>query len=80
MADTFAHWLGYLDASAIRIRVIFTQAAGSGLTSLDVIARAIHDHHSFPWHMFMRLYPEEWTNAVDAIQEGWKQPILWVAG
>lgn len=29
VADTFAHWLGYLDAPAVRVRIIIAQAAGS---------------------------------------------------
>lgn len=34
-------WMGFLPVSAIRLRVALDQAAGSGLTSLDVIARAV---------------------------------------
>lgn len=74
VADTFARWLGCLDAPTIRVRVIIAQAAGSGLTCLDVIARAIHEHPTFPWHMLMRLFPEEWANAVDVIQRVGNNP------
>lgn len=56
-------WAGFLPTSAIRLRVALDQASGSGLTSLDVIARAIAEHPHFPWYLVKRLYPEEWASA-----------------
>lgn len=67
VGSIFARWLSFLQAPAIRLRVIIAQATGSGLTALDVIARAVFEHPKIPWHILMRLYPEEWGNTVDAL-------------
>lgn len=56
-------WLAYIPQHALRVRVVLAQAAGSGLTSLDVIARAIHENPSFPWVLIQRMYPDQWDNA-----------------
>lgn len=61
-------WLQYIPAPAVRLRVILNQATGSGLTSLDTIARAIHLHPNFPWHMIQRLYPDDWARAIQALR------------
>lgn len=64
----FETWYQLIPPSAIRCRVVLLQAAGSGLTALDVIARAIKTFPAFPWFKIARMYPEEWTAALIAIQ------------
>ncbi|APG78772.1 hypothetical protein [Sanxia atyid shrimp virus 4] len=61
-------WMTFIPGSAVRCRVILQQSAGSGMTSLDVIAKAIHEHPSFPWTNLGRLYPGEWINALTALE------------
>lgn len=60
-------WAEFLPAGAVRLRVALDQARGSGLTGLDVVARAIHEHPHFPWHLIMRMYPAEWAAVRTAI-------------
>ncbi|KAL0967482.1 hypothetical protein UPYG_G00252810 [Umbra pygmaea] len=67
MPAIMRRWLGMVPAGAVRLRVLLSQAAGSGLTSLYVIARAIHEHPDFPWPYIARLYPAEWRAAGTAI-------------
>lgn len=62
----FARWLRHVPRAAIRLRVLLSQAAGSGVTSLDMIAEALSAHVDFPWHMVARRYPDEWA----AVQQG----------
>lgn len=68
MPKIMLRWLGLIPAYALRLRVVLAQASGSGLTSLDVIARAIHEHPHFPWVLVRRMYPEQWDNAQRAIR------------
>nr|UVF58769.1 MAG: S protein [Salarius guttatus piscichuvirus] len=67
MPRIMRRWLRQVPTAAIRLRVLLAQAAGSGLTSLDVIARAVHAHPEFPWPLIRRLYPEEWEAAGRAL-------------
>lgn len=57
----FSRWLRHVPRAAIRLRVLLSQAAGSGVTSLDIIAEAVATHADFPWHLIQRKYPEEWA-------------------
>lgn len=63
MPAIIRRWLTYIPQHALRVRVVLAQAAGSGLTSLDVIARAIHENPAFPWILVQRMYPDQWDNA-----------------
>nr|WET19891.1 MAG: nucleoprotein [Sea turtle neural virus 1]WET19895.1 MAG: nucleoprotein [Sea turtle neural virus 1] len=67
MPGIMRRWLEHIPAAAIRLRVVLAQAAGSGLTTLDVIARAIHEHPHFPWPLIRRMYPDEWVNVGQAV-------------
>nr|XP_055068187.1 uncharacterized protein si:dkey-81e3.2 [Misgurnus anguillicaudatus]XP_055068188.1 uncharacterized protein si:dkey-81e3.2 [Misgurnus anguillicaudatus] len=67
MPGIMRRWLEFVPAGAIRLRVILSQAAGSGMTSLDVIARAVHEHPEFPWPLVIRMYPQEWIAAQRAL-------------
>lgn len=67
MPGIMRRWLEHIPAAAIRLRVVLAQAAGSGLTTLDVIARAIHEHPDFPWPLIRRMYPDEWVNVGHAV-------------
>lgn len=60
-------WIRHLPVSAVRLRVILDQASGAGLTNLDVVARALHEHPHFPWDIIRRLFPKEWEAAKQAI-------------
>lgn len=42
--------------------------------SLDVVARAIHEHPTLPWHIAMRLYPNEWVNAIKVLRNAIDNP------
>lgn len=55
MPRIIRQWLAFILAHAIRVRVVLAQAAGSGLTSLDVIARAIHENPTFPWVLIKQM-------------------------
>lgn len=46
---TFTRWLHLVLEGEIQLRVLLAQAAGLGLTSLDMIAEAITSHDDFPW-------------------------------
>lgn len=80
IGDIFARWLANLPVSAVRLRVIVAQATGSGLTSLDVFARTTHQHLDFPWQMIERLYPDQWRNAVEAVQRVGNNPYYGYRG
>lgn len=67
MPGIMRRWLGFVAAGAVRLRVLLAQAAGSGLTFLDVIARAINGHSDFSWPYVARMYPQEWPAAGRAI-------------
>lgn len=67
MPGIMRRWLSHIPAGAIRMRVVLSQAAGSGMTSLDVIARAVHEHPEFPWPLIEQMYPQEWDAAHRAI-------------
>ena len=68
MGDILRQWKECLPGGCIRLRVCLAQAAGSGLVSLDVFARALNEHRRFPWPHVMRLYPGQWDAAVLALR------------
>nr|XP_023657050.1 uncharacterized protein LOC111838379 isoform X1 [Paramormyrops kingsleyae] len=80
VASTFRRWLSYLPVPALLLRVVMARAAGSRLIRLDVVARAIHEHPTFPWHIAMRLYPDEWANAVSALRHVGDNPYYGYRG
>jgi len=49
IGDVLRQWTACLPGGCIRLRVCLAQAAGSGLVSLDMFARALREHKLFPW-------------------------------
>ncbi|XP_054826224.1 uncharacterized protein LOC129323677 [Eublepharis macularius] len=75
VAEVFRRWLLFIPVPTRRLRVCLAQAADSELMSLDVIAMALHKHPTFPWYKVMRMYPQEWKNAVMALKLVGSNPI-----
>jgi len=68
IGDVLQHWTARLPGGCIRLRVCLAQAAGSGLVSLYMFARALREHKHFPWPLIQRLYPDQWAAAVLTLQ------------
>lgn len=65
-------WFGFLPEEALRLRLTISQAAGTGLTSLNVIGQALNTFPNFCWQRVAHLYVSEWANfrtAVEAVGE-----------
>lgn len=74
MPRILRRWLGFVPAHTVPIRVVLAQAAGSGLTSLGVIAATIYENPNFPWVILQRMYPEQWDNAGRAMRRVGNNP------
>lgn len=63
----FELWHSLIPGEAIRFKVTIDQAKGSGLTGIDSFQRAYTAYPKFPWYKIRRLYPQEFSIAVDAM-------------
>lgn len=62
----FTKWISILPPSAIRLVVTLRQASGSGLTSLDTVAKSMKQYPDFPWAKIGKLYRDQYDKVFDA--------------
>lgn len=59
--------MAFIPRAAVHLRVLMQQALDSGLTCLDMIAQAIHEHPHFPRHIVRRMYRRGWERVMNAV-------------
>lgn len=72
-ADTIVilknYWIAILPNEALRLSLTVQQAAGSGLTCLMTIGKALRSYQDFNWAEMNLLFPEEWVAFSAAVTE-----------
>lgn len=68
MQALFERWRGYLPPEAVRMSVTLQQAAGSGLTSLATIGRAVRLYPDFCWWLLFDAFSSEFAAVVYAMK------------
>nr|WAS28013.1 MAG: ORF3 [Lesnoe mivirus] len=59
LASMFEEMVGHMTEVNLRMQVTLQQAAGTGLTGLQIIKRALQEHPTFPWAKLSRMLPSE---------------------
>nr|WAS28057.1 MAG: ORF3 [Lesnoe mivirus] len=59
LASMFEEMVGHMTEVNLRMQVTLQQAAGTGLTGLQIIKRALIEHPTFPWAKLARMLPTE---------------------
>lgn len=67
IGDLFTLWYSMIPGEAMRFKVTIDQARGSGLTGIESFQRAYVAYPTFPWYKIRRLYPQEFSIAIDAL-------------
>uniref|UniRef100_A0AAN0LXE2 Uncharacterized protein n=1 Tax=Rocky Ridge virus TaxID=3139880 RepID=A0AAN0LXE2_9VIRU len=60
---------------SLRMQVTLQQAAGTGLTGLQIIKRAVMEHPSFPWGKLAQMLPSEGPKVIAAFQAVGNDPF-----
>ena len=66
--DLFHTWNAAIPGSALRLRLTLQQAAGSELTAIATIAKAIRKHPRFYWARLAHMFPEETQKVIGALR------------
>jgi hypothetical protein len=59
----FTAWQGAIENYTLRLKLILEQAAGSGLTPIIIIKKAIQIFPKFDWAKFNRKFPGDMENS-----------------
>lgn len=62
-----ASWTELLPGHIMRLRLTISQIAGSGLTCLTTIGKALKDYDDFDWVSIQRMFPVEWNRFLAAV-------------
>ena len=66
--DLFHTWNSAIPGSALRLRLTLQQAAGSGLTAIATITKALRRHPKFYWGRLAHMFPEETQKVIAALR------------